>query len=260
MHYKLNLKPVAFFILGIALCLMASSDLGSSAIAQGRPPGGPGGFGGGFGGPDGRGRGRGGMMGGPGRRSEKMRLGGFLRGISELERAKKTPLNKQQAQKIVATIAPWRKKAAMSEADAKKLSIALHNTLTAAQKTALQTMRPPRPQGFGQGRAPGGRSGERPDGPPRGERPDGPPPGGFGGPPPGGFGRGLRGERGERPAPPTQAQMKKMETFMKTFNPFYPPTSYKQLKELPRPMQEGVQRRYKETQAALAQLVAKAKK
>ena len=54
--------------------------------------------------------------------------------------------------------------------------------------------------------------------------------------------------------------MKKMEAFMKTFNPFYPPTSYKQLKELPRPMQEGMQRRYKETQAVLSQLAIKAKK
>lgn len=255
MNHKFNIKTVAHVIcLGVGGAVLFNASV--SAIAQGRPSGPqPGSFGG---------------PGGPAfRRSEKMRLGGFLRGVSELEKAKKTPLNKAQAQKIVATIAPWRKKASMSDADAKKLSAALYNTLTAAQKTSLEKMRPGRPGGpggFGGNRGPGG----RPDGPPRGERPDGPR-GGFGGPgnrrggpPPGGFGRGPDGDHGgrdgDRPAPPTEAQMKKMEAFMKTFNPFYPVTSYKQLKELPRPMQEGMQRRYKETQAILTQLSAKARK
>src|SRR5687767_9681250 len=77
------------------------------------------------------GRGPGGRPGGPGgpggfRRSPKMQLGGLLRGIGELEKAKKTPLSKTQAKQFVATLTPWRKKASMSDSEAR----AVHTKLT----------------------------------------------------------------------------------------------------------------------------------
>ena len=195
------------------------------------------------------GRGPGGGMGGPGggfRRSEKMQIGRFIREIGDMERDKKTPLNKKQAQKIVSTIAPWRKKAGMSDADAKKLYAALRDTLTAAQKKMLD-----QPPAFG------GPRGERPDGPPRGEggkRPNGPPPGGGGRD---GGGRNGGGLRGGDFKPPSEADMKKMQAFMASYNPLYPPTSYAQIKSLPQPLQEGMTRRYKELQDILAKLAAK---
>jgi hypothetical protein len=217
---------------------------GPDGTREGRPPGGPGRFGG----PRG-------PMGGPGggfRRSDKMQIGRFIREVGEMEKAKKTPLNKKQAQKIVATIAPWRKKASMSDADAKKLYVALRDTLTAAQKKTID-QRPPFGGPMGgppDGRGPRGERGERGNRGERGDRPDGPPRGehGFGGP---------GGPNGERPKPPSEADMKKMQAFMKTFNPLYPPTSYKEIKSLPQPMQEGMERRYKDMQAVLYQLSAK---
>lgn len=257
-------------LLNVSVVAMAQEGQGRPRDGrEGRPPGGPGmggGFGGGFRGP-----------GGPFRRSEKMQLGRFVREVGELEKAKKTPLNKKQAQKIVATIAPWRKKATMNDTDAKKLYTALRDTLTATQKKALDQRRPfgpdgpmggpmgGAPDGRGFGRGPRDEQGERPNGPPpggRNDREDGP--GGPGGPPDGrGFGRGPGGfngrPNGDRPTPPTEAEMKKMGDFMKSFNPFYPITSYKQVKSLPQPMQEGMTRRYKEMQAVLYQLAAKAK-
>ena len=212
-------------------------DGGREGEREGRPPGGPG---------------------REFRRSEKMQLGRFVREIGDIEKAKKTPLNKKQAQKIVATIAPWRKKASMSDADAKKLYAALRDTLTAEQKKVLDQ----RPSfGGGGPRGEGGPRGDRPDGPPRGERPNGPPPGGPRGE---GGARGPGGPRGGDFKPPTEAEMKKMQEgmkkmgeFMKTFNPFYPVTAYKQVKALPKPMQEGMERRYKEMNTVLYQLSVK---
>ncbi len=270
------MKSNSILGLGVALCIPALVIAASvSAQAQngpreggkegnreggreGRPPGGPGGS---FGGP--------GRFGGPGgafRRSEKMQLGRFVRQVGDMEKAKKTPLNKKQAQKIIAVIAPWRKKASMNDADAQKLYVALRDTLTAAQKKAMD-QRPP----FGgpMGGPPDGRGprGDRPDGPPpegrgpRGDRPDGPPPGGRDG---GREGRPPGGPRGGDFKPPSEAEMKKMQAgmkkmgeFVKTYNPFYPVASYKQVKDLPKPMQEGMERRYKEMQAVLSQLAAK---
>ncbi len=227
----------------IAMAQEGPRDGGRNGGREGRPPGGPGG---GFGGP-----------GGGFRRSEKMQLGRFVRKVGEMEKVKKTPLNKKQAQKIVATIAPWRKKVSMNDADAKKLYAALRDTLTAAQKKALDQ----RPQFGGPNGGPrgkGGPRGDRPDGPPRGERPNGPPPGGPR------EGRGPGGPRGGGFKPPTEAEMKKMQEgmkkmgeFMKTFNPFYPVTSYKQIKVLPQPMQDGMARNYKEMNAILSQLAVK---
>ncbi len=248
----------------------------------------------GFGGPGGPGGMRGpGGFGGPGgfRRSEKMRLGGLLRGLGALEEQKKTPLRKDQAQKIVATLKPWQAKPKMSDDEAKALHLKLTNFLTAAQKTELAKMGPGGmrggrdggsggpggmrgpggfggrdsgrdgmrgpggPGGFGGGREGGGREGGGPGGREGGR--DGMR-GGMGGPGggPGGFGG----------APPSEKQMQemrqrfeKMRTFMTSFNPLYPVSSYKEFKSLPERMQERFADHYKDQQALISQLARKAK-
>jgi hypothetical protein len=50
-----------------------------------------------------------------------------------------------------------------------------------------------------------------------------------------------------------------MEGFMKTYNPLYPPTSYKEIKELPERMQERFRDRHQDLQALMAALSRKAK-
>ncbi len=261
-------------------------------VAQAQPPGGYKGHGDGPGamqGHDGkrdgmRGPGGPGGMRGPGgpgsfRRNAKMQIGGLIRGIGVLETQKKTPLSKDQAKKIVATLKVWQKKPKMSEAEAKSVSAKLNSFLTTPQKTALAAMKPPR-RGFG-GRGPGGPGRDGGPGGMRGPRdhddkrgPGGP--GGMRGPGgqdgmrgPGGFG-GMRGPGGPGGgfggAPPTAQQMQemrqrmeKMRGFMETFNPLYPVGSYKEVKALPDRMQERLKEHYTAQQAVLTQLARKAK-
>jgi ArsR family metal-binding transcriptional regulator len=55
-----------------------------------------------------------------------------------------------------------------------------------------------------------------------------------------------------------QQMREKMQGLMKTMNPFYPPTNYKEIKELPPRMQQRFTRRYDATRAVLTSLVQKA--
>jgi hypothetical protein len=51
-----------------------------------------------------------------------------------------------------------------------------------------------------------------------------------------------------------------MRTFFEAYNPFYPPTNYQTIKEMPSRMQDGFKRRYAQTVSLLTQLSRKAKK
>jgi hypothetical protein len=54
--------------------------------------------------------------------------------------------------------------------------------------------------------------------------------------------------------------IEKMQTFVKTtYNPFYTPTNYRELNDLPERMQEGFKRRHAMQQATLNRLAAKAR-
>ncbi len=172
---------------------------------------------------------------GGGMRSAKMRLPRLVEGAARLSGS--TVLSKKQAKTMVGLLAPWKKRPAMSEDTAQKLFNGLANTLTPAQKTALQNDRPR----FGGGRDGGG-----------GGRDGGRGPGG-GGRPRGG-GRDGQGQ-GQRPTP---AQMDKMRAMMATFNPFYAGTSAA-LNSLPAPMKQGMQKRRDRLNAALSQLQQKAR-
>jgi hypothetical protein len=193
-----------------------------------------------------------------------MRLSSLIRGIGSLERDSATALTPAQARAISAVVAPWSKKPRMTETEANALHARLTNLLTANQKSVLAQRGPGGAGGPGRGgEGPrdgarrgggwGGPEGERRGGSPRGE-------GGWGGP--GG------GPRGGGPGGPPSAQdmqkmrqsMQKMQTFVKTtYNPFYAPANYKELKELPERMQEGFKRRHAMQQATLNRLAAKAK-
>jgi hypothetical protein len=213
-------------------------------------------------------------LGGPGgprgamRNNPKMRLGRLIRGIGELEKGKKAALTKAQAKKIVAVVTPWKKKPKMTESEAQSLYTKVSAILTAKQKEELASSAPDRGLGGPDGRrGPGGPGGRGP----RGFGGPGGPRGGFGGPGgrgPDGFGGpgGPGGRRGPGGGPgvfgggpPDPQQMQKMQSFMKTYNPFYSPGSYKELKGLPDRMQEGYKRRYQEQQTLLTALARKAK-
>lgn len=184
----------------------------------------------------GGGGGGGGFGGGNRQQSPKMQLGRLLRDIGELEKANKKPLTKDQAKKIVAAIKPWEKKPKMTDEDAKALRKTINDILTTAQKNELDKM-------AAQNRRMGG--------------------GGPGGGGPGGGGFGGAGGGGGQPNPQQQQQfrqtMQKMQEFFKTYNPFYPPNNYKELKELPERFREGFVRRYEARKEILTKLEKKAK-
>lgn len=256
------------YVVGVLTALVSSTVLAQpKGRPQGRPPGGPGGRPRWPGGPPPGGpRGPGGRM----RNNPKMRLGGFIHDIGELERDKHNALSRDQAKKVLAALSPWRKKPKMTEAEAQSLLTKISGVLNAKQKAVLQKLA----QNRRFGPPPGGPGGPPPDGRPRGgPPPDGPggrrgPRGqngrpGQGGPPPGGPGGPGGPPSGPRPGGPggrpSPQQMQKMQAFFKTFNPLYPPGSYKELKDMPPRMRDGFKRRYQEQEALLNALTRKAK-
>jgi hypothetical protein len=179
------------------------------------------------------------QMGGPGGRSgmrnnPKMRLGGLMRSIGMLERGGKAPLSAAQAKTVVATINPWRTRPRMNESEAKGLYMKLNAVLTTRQKNELDK-RAAQDRRF--------RGGSN---------------GGSGG---GGWSRG--GSGGDAPSDAERQQMRQrmqqMQGFFKTYNPFYPPAKYSELKGLPSRMQESYQRRYVSQMAMLTSLAKKAR-
>ena len=170
--------------------------------------------------------------GGPRQRTMKMRLGGLIRGIGELEKAKKAPLTKDQAKKIVTAINPWKARPKMTEDEAKALFIKVNGTLTTKQKNELDKMAALRRRLRGNGEG--------------GGRPGGGGPGGAGGPGGGNF----------NPQQMRQAR-ERMRGFFKTYNPFYPPTKYAEFKTVPERMQDRQKRSYQATLTLLGQLSKK---
>jgi len=170
----------------------------------------------------------GGMGGGGGRRnSPKGRLSGVLRGIGELEKGK-APLTKAQAKQVVGVVMPWTKKPKMTEAEAKAVYMKLNAVLTTKQKNELdkQTALRRRTAGDREGGPGGGAGGGAPD-PQRMQQ--------------------------------MRQQMQKMQGFFKTYNPFYPVTAYKEIKNLPERFSERMVKGYRDRQALLAKLAQKAK-
>jgi len=167
-----------------------------------------------------------------------MQLGRLLRNIGELEKANKKPLTKDQAKKVLAAVKPWEKKTKMTDDEAKTLYKQINGVLTTAQKNELDKM-------AAQNRRMGGGGGG----------------GGFGGGAGGGAGAGGGG--GGQPTPQQiqqfQEMRKKMEGFFKTYNPFYPPTSYKEFKDFPPQMQERMTKSYEARKELIARLEKKAK-
>jgi uncharacterized membrane protein YgcG len=183
-------------------------------------------------------------MGGPrgSRRNDpKFRLSGLMRGIGELERGKKAALNKAQAKRIVAAVRPWQNKPRMAESEAKSLYMKMNAVLTTRQKNELDKMAAQNRR-FG-----GGENG----------RAGGAGAGGAGG---GRMGGGFSSPGGGAPSAAQMQQMRqRMQSFFKTYNPFYPPGKYKELNGMPDRMQGGFKRRYQEQQALLSQLAKKAR-
>jgi hypothetical protein len=179
------------------------------------------------------------------RNSPKGRLSGVIRGIGDLEKAKKAPLTKDQAKKILAAINPWKGKPKMNEDEAKSLYGKINGALTTKQKNELDKLSAQNRR-FGSGER-GGQGGGQGGG------------GGAGGP---GGGGGFGGG-GTPPSPEEmkkfQQMRQKMQGFMKTSNPFYPPANYKELKDMPERMRESMTRRYQSRMDILKKLAAKAK-
>ena len=174
-------------------------------------------------------QGFGGPGGGPGggmRRSPKFRLTGLVRGIGELEKGK-APLTRAQAKQVVTLLTPWQKKPTMTEDEGKALYMKMNAVLTTKHKNELDKVAALRR---------------------RTARGDGGGPGGPGGGPP-----------DTQQMQQMRQQMQKMRGFMQTYNPFYPPTSYKELKSLPERMRTGFTRRYQTQKDLLARLARKAK-
>lgn len=177
---------------------------------------------------------QGGPAGGSNRNSPKRRLTTLVRGIGELEKAKKAPLTKDQAKKIVAALSPWKAKPKMTEDEAKALYGKINTVLTTKQKNELDKM-------AAQGRRFG--SGDR-------ER------GGAGG---GGGQGGGQGGPSDAERAQMRQRMQAMQGFMKTYNPFYPPQNYKEMKTAPERFKESFTSRYKSRMEVLTKLAAKAK-
>jgi len=177
---------------------------------------GPGG-GGGFGG------------GGGGQRSMKGRLSGVIRGIGELEKSNKASLNKDQARKVLSFVRPWQGKPHMNDDEAKGLYMKINGVLNTKQKNELDraAAQNRRLMGGGGGFGGGGRQGGGPGGP--------------GGGNPADFQK-------------FRQQMQQMQGFFKTYNPFYPPTSYKEFKQMPDRMKDRFTKGYQARVALLAKL------
>jgi hypothetical protein len=170
------------------------------------------------------------------RNSPKGRLGRLISNMGDLEKGGKAPLTSAQAKTVVTTLRPWSAKPRMTDAEAKALYMKLNGVLTTKQRNELD-------KEAAKERRFGGRSGGQ---------------GGAGGGRPGGGGAG--GPGGAAPNMQQMRQtMQKMQGFMKTYNPLYPPTKYKELNSLPERMQGGFKRRYQAQQALLSQLAKKAK-
>jgi hypothetical protein len=180
------------------------------------------------------------------RNSPKARLSGLWRNLGELQKSK-VALSRDQAKRVVALVRPWGSRPSMTDSQAQSLHTRIGAVLTSAQKEEMKKMALVRRDSM-RGGGPGG---------PRGGGSGGP--GGWGGPR-GGLG-GPGGPRGGREGmdPQRMQQMRtRMQGLMKTMNPFYPPTSYKEIKELPPLMQQRFTRRYDATRAVLTSLVQKA--
>ncbi|HEY3267200.1 MAG TPA: hypothetical protein VGM37_09755 [Armatimonadota bacterium] len=121
-------------------------------------------------------------------------------GLITLDSGAGTKLSKAQAKAILPVLKAWRKKATISDAQARKVNNQLTGPLTVPQLKKLAALQRTRPTGPGGQGGPGG----GPGGPPPGGfggpgGPGGPPPGGAGAPPPGG--RGGPGGPGMMPKP-----------------------------------------------------------
>lgn len=172
--------------------------------------------------------------------SPKRKLGGLLRNIGELEKSKTAALTKPQAKSVVGLVNPWKAKPKMTDDDAKALFIKVNAVLTAKQKAELDKLA----------------AMDRRFGP--GERSSGPGGGGPGGP-----GGGFGGPGGGAPDPAKmkefQAMREKLSGFFKMYNPFYPPTKYKEYNDLPERMQKSFTERYTTRNEVLDKLAKKAK-
>ncbi len=194
------------------------------------------------------------------RNSPKARLGGLWRNLGELQKSK-AALSKDQSRKVVALVRPWSSRPKMTDAEAQSLHTKISAVLTASQKQEMKKMAMARRNAMR-----GGADGPRRSGPggpggwggPSGPRGGGS--GGWGGPRGGGPGGpgGLRGGREGWDPQRMQQMREKMQGLMKTMNPFYPPTNYQEVKELPLRMQQRFTRRYDATRAVLTSLVQKA--
>ena len=195
----------------------------TSSVVMAQGPGGPGG----------------------GRNSPKRKLGGLVRNIGELEKSKTGALTKPQAKTVVGLINPWKVKPKMTDDDAKALFIKVNAALTAKQKAELDKAaameRHFGPGDRGSGGGPGGGGPGGPGGP-----------GGAGGGPGGGAPDAARMKE-------FQAMREKMGGFFKMYNPFYPPTKYKEFKDLPERMQKSFTDRYTKRIDVLNKLAKKAK-
>jgi hypothetical protein len=193
------------------------------------------------------------------RNSPKARLSGLWRNLGELQKSN-AALSKDQARKVVALVRPWSSRPKMTDAEAQRLHTSISAVLTAGQKDEMKKMAAARRDSMRGGPGgPRGRDGRGPGGP-GGGGPRGGGPGGWGGPRGGGPG-GPGGPRGGREGmdPQRMQQMReKMQGLMKTMNPFYPPTNYQEVKELPPRAQQRFTRRYDATRAVLTSLVQKA--
>lgn len=185
--------------------------------------------GGGFGG----GGGRGGQQ-----NSAKSRLTRLFRNIDNLEKAKKSPLTKPQAKTIVTAISAWKTKPTMTEDQAKALYGKINGALTTKQKNELDKM-------AALNRRNGPREG--------GDRQGG---GGQGGP---GGGPGGGGAPNPQQMAEMRQRMQKMQGFFKTYNPFYPPAKYKEMKDMPERMRESFTKRYQSRMEVVTKLAVKAK-
>jgi hypothetical protein len=175
------------------------------------------------------GAGGGGGMGGGmrNRNNPKSRLSSLWRGVGQLE-SSKAPLSKAQARQIVALVRPWGSRPKMTEADAKNLYMKMNAVLTTRQKNELDKMVAMRRRTARGGGEDGGR--------------------------PGGAGGNFDPQQMQK----MRAQMQQMQGFLKTMNPFYPPSKYSEVKGLPDRMQQGFNRRYSSSHATLVALVRKA--
>jgi hypothetical protein len=177
-----------------------------------------------------------GFGGGGDRRAQtpKRRLTRLLQNIEELEKAKKAPLTKPQAKTIVTVLSPWKAKTKMSDDEAKAIYGKVNGALTTKQKNEIDKIAAlaRRTGGGGNWGGGGGQGGQG---------------GGQGGPP-----------DAARMAEMRQ-RMQKMQGFMKTYNPFYPPTKYAEFKSIPERMQERMTKSYQARISLLSKLAAKAK-